>query len=318
MAEPKPAVSFAETVYALSQVIHVVKFRNDISGGLTKDQRKHLCLLNDIALLLVTESNCDVAAVSLERVPSGVHFYYAKNRPEAAKDKEHIEALWKLVRGTGDETERIDKILRHVKIHCGPKLLSRFRKLKAKILINQDTPGGYLRGDQNGELHDYYKSNFTDWYDKYLTATDLLTDFLSAIVLWVPDANDSDGLLELLRMAHVTGFFKQDSSPVTAISNQRDDPIFLDRDLGQRLRLFGDYYGAAKRIVKHYDFAAAKQSKEITIDFIPVSFQLLQAALHTNTNLTCRYRSRLSRKSPCPKTTLRSSTASLPIGTSRR
>lgn len=77
MAGPNLSVPFAEIVYPLSKVTHVDNISNDISDNLNYHQHKHLHLLDDIALLLVTESKSDVTAVSLKRTSTGVNVYYA-------------------------------------------------------------------------------------------------------------------------------------------------------------------------------------------------------------------------------------------------
>lgn len=277
MAELASSVSFAESVYALSKIIHIAKFRNDVSGDLSVNQRKHLRLLDDIALWLVTESKSDVAAVSLERLTGGVRFHYAKNRPVTQADQDHINELLDLLRGAGTPTERIGKMMHKVMIDCRPKLLSRLRKLKATLLENQNAEGPYIQGDRNGELHEYYQSNFDNWYAQYPSAAVFLADFLSEIVRWDPDKEDRNVLLELLCMAHVTGSYKRAPPSDAAASTKQPEPIFIDPMLSQRMRLLGDYYGAAKRIVKHYDFAAEHGSGGVEITFHPVSFHLLRA-----------------------------------------
>lgn len=297
MSEPHPPVSFDESVYALSKVVHVVKDHNDMSDNLNDHQRKRLRLLNDIALLLVTESKSDVAAVSLERISSGVRFYYAKNRPETDDDRKHIKALRDLVSGAGDPTERIDQILYRVIDGCRPKLFSRLQKLKRTILENKASTGPYLFGDQDDELHEYYQINCDEWYDVYPTATEFLNDFLSELVNWDLAKSGSSVLVGLLRIAHLTGAYKQEPSPPPdrSASNNNPRPIFVDKELGQRMRLLGDYYGAAKRLVKHHDFPAARQSDKITIEFIPVSFHFLRADRLMDANMKRRHRSCLSR-----------------------
>lgn len=277
MAEPQSSVSFAESVYALSKVIHIDKFRNDISGDLNMNQRKHLRLLDDIALWLVTESKSDVAAVSLERRSAGVRFHYAKNRPATEEDEKHIDALVELLKSPGTATERIENMLQKVMVKCRPKLLSRLRKLQVTLLQNQAAEGPYLRADRNGELHEYFEKCFDSWYDRYPTAGEFLTDFLSEIVGWEPARSTNEELFELLRMAHVTGCYMQSTPSDAAASSKQPEPIFIDPMLSQRMRLLGDYYGAAKRIVKHYDFAVEHQSTDVNITFHPVRFDFLQA-----------------------------------------
>lgn len=268
MAEPLSPVSFAESVYALSKVVHVVKFRN-ISLRLSEDQRKNLRLLNDIALLLVTKSKSDVAAVSLERRTSQVHFYYAKNFPATSADKRHIDDLVADLQGLGSSTVRIERILKKVMLVCGEKILSRLSKLKATLLDNQAGEGLYLRSDRDGELHAHFQRNFSDWYAMYPTSAEFVTGFLSAIVGHV--ASEPQQLMEILRVAYLTGSYKPATPPDGATSGKQPESIFIDPMLGRRMRLLGDYYGAVKRIVRRYDNAAARQSGEIDIIFHPVS-----------------------------------------------
>lgn len=44
-------------------------------------EQKHLRLSDYIALLLVTKSRGDVAAVTMEHTATSLNFYFAKNRP---------------------------------------------------------------------------------------------------------------------------------------------------------------------------------------------------------------------------------------------
>lgn len=274
MAESRESVTFAESIYALSKVVHIAKLRNDNSKKLSEHQRKHLRLLDDIALLLVAKSKSDVAAVALERQLSEVHFYYAKNCPA---DAEHIDELVADLKGLGTPTERIEKMLHKVILVCRAKMLSRFRKLNITLLENKDLGGPYLYDDRNGELHSYFKSNFSSWYAKYTTAAEFLTKFLSTIEKPVP--SKPKNLFEILRMAHVIGSYRPVPPPDAAASDKLSGLIFTDPMLNQRMRLLGDYYGAVKRIVKHYDFAAQRQSEGINLKFHPVSFHFLRAEL---------------------------------------
>ncbi|KAL0631007.1 hypothetical protein Q9L58_010143 [Maublancomyces gigas] len=262
MAESREAVTFAESVYALSKVVHIAKFRNDVSLGLNEHQRKHLRLLDDIALLLVTEPKSDVAAVALERRSSEVHFYYAKNCPAT-----HIDELIAVLKGIGTPTERSEKMLDKVMLVCRAKILSRHSKLLVTIRENKAVDGPYIRGDRHGELHGYFKSNFSDWYAEFTTAAEFLTTFLTVIEKPLP--SKSEQLFDILRMAHVIGSYRPELSPDTTAPQRPPELIFIDPMLNQRIRLLGDYYGAVKRIVKHYDLAAERQSEEIKIKIHP-------------------------------------------------
>lgn len=92
MADPS-TVPFAEKVFALSKVIHTVKFWNEVAATYTDHRQKHLRLLDDIALLLVTDPSSDVVAVAFERRQEEVPFHFAKNRPATSAEHEHIQSL---------------------------------------------------------------------------------------------------------------------------------------------------------------------------------------------------------------------------------
>lgn len=145
MSQHASRVSFAEKVYALSKVIHIVKFRNNVAATYNDHQRKHLRLLDDIALLLVIEATSDVAAVAFERCPTEVIFYYAKNRPSTAADRKHILDLIKGTEGQGTAHERLKVVLSKVLVTCRLKTNSRLRKLK-KAITNAPA-GSRYRGD---------------------------------------------------------------------------------------------------------------------------------------------------------------------------
>ena len=95
-ADP-PATFNTELAYALSETRYVREHAPTVPI-LSDIQRKHLDLLDGIALLLVTEHRSDVAAVSFLHTSTSIEFYYAKNRPCTASERGYIESLLGLVR----------------------------------------------------------------------------------------------------------------------------------------------------------------------------------------------------------------------------
>src|SRR2546421_417069 len=83
-------------VYALSSIRHMYA---PTAPKVTDNQiRKHLSLVDGIALLLVTQENADVAAVSFLRNSTSIDFYYAKNRPCTRKETYYIESILNVIR----------------------------------------------------------------------------------------------------------------------------------------------------------------------------------------------------------------------------
>src|SRR6266487_2600984 len=89
--------SFDKLLFALSSISHICGHAPTKSTGAAQ-QRKHLSLLDGIALLLVTEDKADVAAVSFLQTSTSIEFYYAKNRPCAPRIRGYIESLLEVLR----------------------------------------------------------------------------------------------------------------------------------------------------------------------------------------------------------------------------
>lgn len=257
MADPSTA-TFAEKVFALSKVIHTVKFRNEIAATYTDHQQKQLRLLDDIALLLVTEPSSDVAAVSFERREEEVLFYYAKNRPATTAEHEHIQSLISAVQAEGTADDRLRAMLAKVLDICRPKIHSRLRKIKS--IISKTSGMKYVHDDPEDEVHQYFKQRLGDWYDACPTATVFLEGFMSNLDSLEVRGCVGDQLSLLIELAHITSSFK----PVTA--------VFPDLELAKRIRLLGDYFGAVARIVKYFDTIRPNSPVQVKITFIEVGF----------------------------------------------
>jgi hypothetical protein len=98
------------------------------------EQRKHLSLVDGIALLLVTDEKADVAAVSFLQTPTSIDFYYAKNSPGAVSER-YIESLLDLIR-TYDPSKRAQYALRITEMAasmCIRKVRNRIRKIEREL-----------------------------------------------------------------------------------------------------------------------------------------------------------------------------------------
>lgn len=249
MSAPHTPITFAEKVYALSKVIHIHKNSNTtaLSHGLVGHREKHLRLLHDIALLLVTGGDSDVAAVSLERTETEIRFYYAKNRPVTAREESYIKDLLEVLKlphedlaeeGPDTGGERDDRLLAKVVSVCVTKIKSRIRKLKRDLPVDRSA---ILRDDLNGGMHAYFQEGFDTWYKKYNGAHEFLLEFLHQIDILELTKTSTEQLCDIIRVANRASAYK------------RNTTVLVPEHLARRLRLVGDYFGAAWRIVKRMD-----------------------------------------------------------------
>jgi hypothetical protein len=124
-----------ELVYALSCVRCIREHAPTEPATTTTTQRKHLNLLDGIALLLVTEDKSDVAAVSFLQTSKSIEFLYAKNRPCTVSEKAYIESLLALIRNYDPSKEDqltwdiVDIAVRT----CVRKVRSRIQKVSKEL-----------------------------------------------------------------------------------------------------------------------------------------------------------------------------------------
>lgn len=263
------SVTFDEKVYALSKIVHNVKFRNNRSDQYTTSQGKHLRLLDDIALLLVTESSSDVAAVSFEQRPTEIVFYYAKNRPATIEEIEYLENIKTIARHptntqSSEIINRTESIFDEVLRMCRPKILSRFYKL-LRVLAKMSRATRCFDDDSNGDLARHIKKAMGAWYDMEEDAVDFVDGFLSHLAgLATPKnqpAPSQDQLAQIIRVAHATGSFKI----IETVNGETttEYPVYPNEALARRIRLLGDYFGAVKRIVRNADSKLGRHAGDI-------------------------------------------------------
>lgn len=257
MPEQICPTTFDQKVYALSKIVHQVKLRNNLSEKYTPSQRKHLRLLDDIALLLVTESGSDVAAVSFEQLPTEVIFYYAKNRPATDNERKYIEELVNLAQAS-DDIDRAKSIFNNVLGICRPKILSRLDKV-ARSIKKLAPESRSFREDANDDVHRYLQRQLGPWYINQTSAVAFVDMFLSYFSALGTEKEitlqDSAKLSQVIRIAQATGSYK----PVNA--------IYPDEAVAKRIRLLGDYFGAVNRIIRNADSIVASSR---TVRFLEV------------------------------------------------
>lgn len=253
---------FDEKVYALSKIVHRVKFRNNRSENYTLSQRKHLRLLDDIALLLVTESGSDVAAVSFEQRPTETIFYFATNRPATLKEHAYVKQLTALSQSSEgiNRTEAIFDIVLRV---CRPKMLSRYDKMM-RILTKLPPAAHYFEDDTNGDLDRHFQNTLGSWYDPQAGPVAFVDTFLSHLCELGKQKQrqlpEPDALGQLIRVAHATGSIK---AGLRRGSRESGVP---QRSTCEANEAAGDYFGAVKRIVRSADSILGRSPRRIRFE----------------------------------------------------
>jgi hypothetical protein len=134
---PNPNIPFDhELAYAISCIRYIHDHAPTVSA-VENERRKHLDLLDGLALILVTGDTSDVAAVSFQQNTSSIEFFYSKNQPSTATEQQYIESMLKLVK-TFDQSKRGQCTSRIVEMSvqaCIRKVRSRVKKL-VKELVN--------------------------------------------------------------------------------------------------------------------------------------------------------------------------------------
>lgn len=123
---------FDRLVYILASVCHIKDHAAHSPSTCNDVEKKHIGLLNYIALLLVTKSRGDVAAVTMEIKTSAINFYYAKNLPCDPSAKVYIERILSVLRE--NELNTIPRsVLMIVMVECVDKVRNRICKCQKAL-----------------------------------------------------------------------------------------------------------------------------------------------------------------------------------------
>jgi hypothetical protein len=123
-----------ELAFALSS-IRYIREHAPTAPKLANKHRRHLDLMDGIALLLVTDDQADVAAVSLMQTSTSINFYYAKNRPCTDVETQYVETLLKMIESY-DPSKRHEckwDILQTAVQMCIRKVRNRIRKISMEL-----------------------------------------------------------------------------------------------------------------------------------------------------------------------------------------
>lgn len=232
MSLPPPNVSFGEQLFVLATITHIREYHQTISPTTTMtEHQKHMKLLDDIALLLVTQGNSDVAAVMFEQTSHEIIFYYAKNRPSTSTERAYIEKLKEIALSLSDITECTIQLLSHVIPMCRSKILARLKKV---IRCLEDRPD--VSDDVDGGFREHLVLRMPHLLRTGLSSANVLRSYIAAVLVVDITKCTNMELEKLIRFASIISSYKGLKQ------------ILSDDTTIRRLKKLGNYYTATKRI----------------------------------------------------------------------
>lgn len=256
-----PPPDFGEQLFVLATITHVRDYRPTVSPSPPTEREKHLRLLDDIALLLVTQGSSDVASVMFEQKSHEIIFYYAKNRPTTNHERAYIESLRDIAVSLTDINECTLKLLVRVIPMCRPKILSRLRKLVRCLpvppLVAEDVDDGFRA---------HLVARVPLLLSRGLSATDFVRNYFAAVrVVNISKCSDKE-LEKFIRFASVIGSYKP-------LKNLLSNDITI-----RRLRKLGDYYTATKRIARTVE--SFQRTNPTYLSSLSIVFHEVKTPLH--------------------------------------
>jgi hypothetical protein len=125
---------FNSLVYALSSIRHVREYAPQPAIPMNDVDKKHLSLLDDVALLLVVKAKGDVAAVTMKQMDDRVEFYYSKNGPCLGALDEYLNSVKRIIGDSVNYNTMNLDLLAVVMSTCLDKVRSRFIKCQKETL----------------------------------------------------------------------------------------------------------------------------------------------------------------------------------------
>ncbi len=123
---------FNRQIYILASIYHVKDHVPSRPSKGDKNEQKHLELLDYIALLPVTKSSGDVAAVGMEIGPSAIDFYYAKNGPCEPSVRVYVDEIASIIR-VNEPSDVPGLMLMIVMVQCADKLRARIKRCQKAL-----------------------------------------------------------------------------------------------------------------------------------------------------------------------------------------
>lgn len=236
MSSSKISVPFADQLFVLANITHVRDSRPTISTTPFSENRKHLRLLNHIALLLVTEEKSDVAAVMFEQKSHEINIFYSKNRPTTSNERAYIESLQHIAISHPDINECAMQLPARVIPTCRPKIAAR-----VKNLVRSLSPDLHVSADVDGAFWAHLLARIPRLEESGLSAGLFLHRYIALVRhVNVSECHD-DELEKLIRFGSIIGSYKNLKCFISSETTVR------------RVQKLGGYYTATKWIARTVD-----------------------------------------------------------------
>ncbi len=246
------ADEFDKLVYVLSTLSHVREHAplKPVIEGFSR--KKHVDLLNDIALALTTKARGDVTAVTMKQSATAIEFFYSKNAPCNGSLDAYLQSIKKVLANNDDLGVIQTEILKEFVSSCTEKFKDRVIKCqKAAESCGKVTP---IKEDGTSK-------NLCDTLQKWhgLSSAEIITTFLKDLrnldtSIQALKANLKE-CISLSREACIIGIMLR-LSPINSCDQVSDIIIGLGKHLQQypillrRVQKLGAYYGMALRFKK--------------------------------------------------------------------
>ena len=129
---PPTESEFNRQIYILASVCHIKEHASRPPPQCNGVEQKHLRLLDYTALLLVTKSRGDVAAVTIEHTATSLTFYFAKNRPCDFSTLSFVDRILMVLKKQ-PLWSMPKSVLMIVMVECVEKVSARIRKTQKAI-----------------------------------------------------------------------------------------------------------------------------------------------------------------------------------------
>lgn len=230
---------------------------SDLFSSSSDRAAKHLRLLNGVALLMVTEGQSDVAAVTVSNHAHGgmtrTVFHMMKNRDCNEVETAYYENFVRLLNAHNMDSKELQRKLEQLIItNCRAKILNRASRLqKAVKEIRSNIPTWSLPSPARQDEIAVFKRLYPRSTAELSSWPDLLDDFLVEALR--PESFAKGDTAFLLMLIH---YFVSTESLMTVIGSPK---------LGRRLKKLSEYARILMSITKHVTREKGRRIYEIKI-----------------------------------------------------
>ena len=281
--------SLDELIHALSSVLRIREPAPIQSyAWIPNLQKKHLSLLDAVALLLVVDKT-DAVAVSFLEDRTSIEFYFARNCLCTTDITEYIESLLEEVRNykSSEKIKFVRNLIRKVASMCLKKIRNRIWKVSVELansgiqleMLSDDESinnigiwqltgapeGATAKAFAKAYLRSPLKAEQFNQCDKTLLV--LYFRFALRMNISIEELRSNPcGVLELLTLSYHIG---------CALNK---DPILNNTALIHRIQRLGDYYGAVRTIARALEVPVmlGKEIRFIEVSLSPFHLNLSQ------------------------------------------